>query len=112
MSINRLTVTQGDSKAVAIRVYKNNERLPIDGFLFSFTVKKKLTDNDDASLISRDWSEHLDAENGLTMLEILPTDTKNIAPGTYYCDIQFKSGDAVTTLFRGEFVIVHEVTKR
>ena len=112
MSDTVIKIAQGDSAPQIIRVFKDGERLNITGYTFNFTVKKKVTDTDDDAMIKIDWSSHTDPTQGQTLLDIPPSATKNLEPGKYVFDIQFKNGGNVTTVCFGTLIIIAEVTRR
>ncbi len=107
-----LRIVQGDSAPQIVKCYQDGQKLNITGYTFQFTAKQSVNDADADAAISIDWSTHTDAANGETLLDIPPSATKDLEPGTYVFDIQFKNGSAVKTLLIGKLEVIAEVTRR
>lgn len=55
--------------------------------------KKHPQDSDNVAVLQKAVTNHTDPVNGVTYIEILPSDTENIEPGTYYFDYQYVNSD-------------------
>mgnify|MGYP007071576780 CR=1 FL=1 len=109
---------RGDSKTFDLTFTSSNgTTLNITGYTIFFTVKNKNSYynefNDSSALVSVNVTSHTNATSGLSQVNISPSDTSTIAPGTYIYDMQLKDATGkVLTFIGGNFVLVPDVTRR
>lgn len=104
---SRITLTRGDSALLAIDLYKDNMKYSLqEGDVVRFALKKNIDDN--ACLIRKELTT--DAEGNL-ILEILPSDTKELPLLTEYkYDIELTTTQGkVHTFLKGELYLDEEV---
>lgn len=114
MSERALSIIRGDSKAYHFN-FRDAAGAPVNitGWMISMTVKANWSQADVEALVSIDVTNHLDALNGITLLDLTPAHTDGITPGRYYYDIQVKtSTGGITTIMRGPLSIEYDVTRR
>lgn len=104
------SIPRGDRKDMNIRANTD-----LTGKTVWFTAKVDiypLDATDSTAVIQKSTSSHIDAVNGITVIEFMHNDTKNVVPGLYYCDIQIvDDGQPITTqIFRME--VTPEATQR
>jgi len=88
------------------------DAIPITDWTVFFTVKKSYADADDDAEISKDVTEHYDAEGGITKIALTPDDT-DVTPGKYVYDVQVKKADgSIVTIVIGQVEIKSRVTVR
>lgn len=117
---DEITVVQGDDyeNTVAVTDADGN---PVDltGAKLWFTIKKKPDDDDANAVVQYDsegdpnniWVEGA-ATNGIIGFLISASDSKDIAPRSYYYDFQVKlSSGKIHTPLRGNITITWQVTK-
>ena len=116
----KIEMYRGDSKNMLCALWdKQDNPLSIAGATIWFTIKDKtkLFEDDDTSsvlqLISTDSDEILlyDTLNGIFKIFIKPEHTHLLPYGNYEYDIQINLNDEVTTIKRGLFKIMSEVTR-
>src|SRR5690606_29418699 len=82
-----------------------------DGIVF-FTVKERLSDDDDDALILKNIDTFTEPESGEMILELSSMDTE-IEIGKYWYDIQLKdSAGRIVSSEKGRFVVIADVTRR
>ena len=113
--MGRLTIQKGNPYNATITI-RNSAGNPYDltGKTVFFTVKSRNdhTDNDDASLITKDITEHTDEENGITVLE-LNTEQTDITVGDYRWDIRIYKADPLVQLnTKSGFCEIEDVTTK
>lgn len=109
---------------VVLEVYKRDDKtytlyfrdstgavVDITGDTIYFTVKTSETDTDAAALIRKNVTSHTDPTNGETEIALSNTDTA-ITAGEYYFDIQRKHTTKITTLVKGTFKVIQDITIR
>lgn len=86
----------------------------ITGWIIYFTMKKNYNDSDDAAILKKDITVHIDPVNGKTKFTLTHEDTKDLELFDYYYDIQIRKQDGITikTPMKGHFEIVYDVTNR
>lgn len=110
---NELTIRAGDDYDILITVTENNEPKNIAGYEFYFTLKKSPAKADSDAIVAIDWTSHIDANNGRTMLILPRSITVNVAPGRYNYDIQYRTiDDKVRTIITGDCVVLTQTTRR
>lgn len=113
MSSQDLTIIRGDDVSLTI-VFTDEHHLPVDltDATVFFTVKKSLKDTDDNALLKTETTEHIDPEQGKTVIALSHDDT-NIQTGQFFYDLQVvgQDGKVVSTFFGG-IEVVPDVTRR
>ena len=101
---NKISITKGDNASIKVKVYDSNgvEREIFEDDVITLTVKKTA---DSTAVLTKT------AENGV--INLLPTDTKSLASGTYVYDIQLTTfdGNIYTVIPISYFEIGQEVTQ-
>ncbi len=101
---NKIFITKGDNASLTVCVYDgdNAERPNYEDDVITLTVKKSI-DSDDVALTKT-------AENGV--IKFVPDDTKSLATGRYFYDIQLKTfgGSIYTVIPVSVFEIGQEIT--
>lgn len=107
-------VIRGDTHTINLTITNNGTPLNITGYTVFFTVNaEKEPSTDSAAVISKTVTSHSDPTNGETIISLSAADTTNVAPGTYWYDIQLKDGSGNITSFRKDrFVLVSDITRR
>ncbi len=84
-------IIRGDNHDIEVTFYESDGVTPVNltggAVFFTVNADSEPTDNTDA-VIAKKVTSHSDPTDGTTLIELSATDT-NIAPGTYYYDIQF-----------------------
>jgi len=98
LSTTGIVITQGDTLNIPLKFSFNQrgEKTPID--LTNAILRMQVRASpDEQPLIKKEVTDHVDAMNGKTVLQLAPEDT-NIPVGTYYTDIeiQFIDGQKFT----------------
>ena len=86
-----LTIVQKSTPVYQLTVKKNGVATSIVGWTVYLTVKQKREDTDANAVINKKITDHSDATNGLTQIELETTDTD--LTGNYYYSIDFKDND-------------------
>lgn len=103
-STKEISLTRGDSLILNFTITKNEEEyVPVQGDAVRFALKQTIPD--DEPLILKD------ADITNQTIELLPSDTKQLAFGTYVYDIQLTTVDGYVDTFIGPatFRITEEV---
>ena len=110
-------VKRGDSFRQKITVSCDGAVVNITGWTIYFTVKVNKSDPDEDAVISKKITEHIDAENGESLLLVLPTETDNLL-GRHYYDIQIKRPitepqeyDDIQTPLEGLITFAEDITR-
>ena len=100
---NALEIRAGNDEEIEIKLTRRNpdtgfdEDVDITGYTFFFTVKQTnavSTDvNDDDAVVKVTWTNHADAEHGITVLLIPHADTTSVEAGDYWFGIKYKTAD-------------------
>jgi hypothetical protein len=107
-----LLVYQKTSKSILLRIKKNNTIQDLTGWIIYFTVKSKLSDPDTSAIITKDITDHIDAPNGKTLIELTPEDT-DIDAGSYYYDIITKdTQENISLIANGRMTVNKHATTR
>ena len=108
---------RGDSRVINIQVYKSDGVTPFDltGCEVFFTVNASnnpTADTDASAVIALKTSSFSTPTNGLATVTITNAISQDIAPATYYYDVQLKdSSGNVTSLQQNQFIIVADITR-
>lgn len=101
-------ISKGDTDFIEIDIVNEETNVPIDitGAVIYFTVKKTSSDPDSSALIFKEITEHTDAINGKSRLDLLISNT-NLPIGRYLYDlvIVFPTGDRKHLISPSPFVI-------
>lgn len=101
---NKITITKGDNASIKVKVYDSNgvEREIFEDDIITLTVKKTA---DSTTVLTKT------ADKGV--INLVPTDTKSLACGTYVYDIQLTTfgGNIYTVIPISYFEIGQEVTQ-
>ena len=97
-----ITLTRGDSATFGLTVKQNTSSYDYSNDLVVFTVKKNV--NTDGILIQKTFAGGV--------INLTPSDTRNLNYGTYYYDIQLKTpSDGIYTVIPPtKFIVSPEVT--
>lgn len=99
-----ISLTRGDSLVLGVNVYANKEKYtPAEGDVIRFALKQNV--NADNCLILKE------IDTTTMTLTLLPSDTKNLAFGTYTYDVELTTSDGYVDTFIGpaSFTITQEV---
>lgn len=104
-----LFLIRGDSKTIKFTI----SGYDLTGSTVFFTVKPDLTNDagDTNAVITVEVTDHLNPTGGVTEIPLSASDT-DVAPGTYYYDIQIKKGSTVTSIPARKCIIYADVTRR
>lgn len=101
---NKISITKGDNASIKVKVYDSNgaEREIFEDDVITLTVKKTA---DSTTVLTKT------ADKGV--INLVPTDTKSLASGTYVYDIQLTTfgGNIYTVIPISYFEIGQEVTQ-
>ena len=86
-----LAIFKGSTPIYQLNVKKNGVATDITGWTFYMTVKKNMEDADSAAIIDKKITDHSDATNGETQIELDVEDTEYT--GNYYYSIDWKDSD-------------------
>lgn len=104
-----LFIIRGDTVSLPFTV-----DMDLTGCTVFFTAKPTISDavDDSDATIEVTVTEHDDPTNGITTIPLSSSDT-NVAPGTYYYDIQIKDGDGnITSIPVRKLEIFGDITRR
>ena len=85
-----IVITQGDTLNIPLHFSYSQEgkKIPVD--IKNAVIRMHVRENENAQpLIKKESSNHVDAANGKTILQLSPEDT-DIPVGTYYTDIEIQ----------------------
>lgn len=108
---------RGDSRQINLQVYRSDGVTPFDltGCEIFFTVNANsdnTADNDSSAVIALKTSSFSTPTSGQATLEITNAISQDIAPGTYYYDVQLKDGGGnISSLKQGQFLVIADVTR-
>lgn len=107
-----LRMYRRDDKSFPITITDNTgAAIDITGDTIFFTVKSSETDTDANALIKVDVTSHSDPTAGKTTIPITKT-LSNITAGEYPFDIQRLHGTSISTLVKGTFHLIQDITIR
>ena len=106
-----LEITRGDTFSFGVEIYDLGQELDAA----YFTCKQNYDDDNNAfqkTLNAGITLDHSDAEgNYFYKVRVAPADTKQLALGRYYYDLQIEVNDDVFTIMKGILLLDYEVTK-
>jgi len=112
MSEVALSKIKGDTWRFPVALTRNSVSIDITGYIIFFTVKKYVEHTDAEAVITKEITEHSDPTNGITAIDLLPTET-DIDSGDYVYDIQVKTtADKIYTPVYGVLTIIADKTLR
>jgi hypothetical protein len=101
-------IIQGDSKQILLE-FTTNYTTPIN--LTDAIVTFTLRDLKDNIILQKIVTEHIDAVNGKTMIELTSNDTNKLKENSIYnYDIEFKKGNITKTILNDRIKVVKDVT--
>lgn len=107
-----LRIYRGDTHTYNLTFVSGGAAYDLTDCTIYFTVKDSENDPDADALISKDVTVHTNPTGGLSAIVLSSTDT-NIAPGSYYYDIQLKTAsDLIFTVTKGLFIVSADITRR
>lgn len=108
---------RGDSRLLNFTFLQSDGVTPFDltGCEVFFTVNSNsnnTADNDSSAVIAIKTSSFTNPTSGLASLTITNAITQDIAPGTFYYDVQLKDANGnITSLAQNQFLIIADVTR-
>jgi len=104
---------KGTTKVIKVAVNETVDGVtgPFDltGYTVYLTIKKKKSDANTAALLIKTVTEHTDAENGLSEIVVVPSDTAQFDYCDYVFDIEISDGNDVRTVWVGHWEIEEKV---
>lgn len=106
---------RGDSRNITVTFLQSDGVTPIDltGGTVFFTVNATQNPTDDTSAaIAKKVTSFTSPTSGVATISLTNADTQNIAPGTYYYDVQLKdaSGNFVSSK-QDQFIVIADTTR-
>lgn len=111
--MTNLTHVRGDtlSRVITIRNGHGESGIfNITDYRFWFTLKSRREDTDAEAVCQTNWTSHTNPTEGVTTLLVPASTMDTIDIGTYFYDIQMVKDGVVTTVARGEFEVVWNIT--
>lgn len=113
-----LTVNRGTTYPIQVAYKKNGTPFDITGSTILFTVKttefsSNLTDTD--ALIAKAVTAHTDPTNGVSVITLVPSDTRAVVPGKHYYSIKIDEDSDDTKVYElaeGRFDLDGDPTNR
>lgn len=108
---------RGDSRTIQIQVYQSDGQTPFNltGCEVFFTVNansNNTADNDTSAVIAAKTLSFSTPTNGLATIQLTNAMTQDIAPGTYYYDVQLKDASGnIYSLAQNTFTVIADVTR-
>lgn len=98
---------QGSTLGYKILFTKNKIGIDITNYTVYCTLKINKEDSDANAVINKKITSHTDSGNGISIIEFIESDTKDLL-GNYYHEISFKNSvdDTADVLFYGRMTIV------
>lgn len=111
----KIEIIRGDTRTItATFVDSSGAPLDLTGGKVFFTVNSSNEPSDDSgAVITKDVTSFATPTSGVATITLASSDTTNVAPGTYWYDLQFVSaGGVVTSLEKAKFVVKADITRR
>lgn len=108
---------RGDSRLISINILQSDGVKPFDltGCTVFFTVNanaNNTADTDTSAIIALKNSAITNPTLGVATIQISNINTQDIAPGTYYYDIQLRDNNGnITSLAQNQFIVIADVTR-
>lgn len=108
---------RGDSRLISVTILQSDGVTPFNltGCTVFFTVNansNNTADNDSSAVIAIKTNTFPTPTTGVATLQITNTITQDIAPGTYYYDVQLQDANGnITSLAQNQFLIIADVTR-
>jgi hypothetical protein len=84
-----LEISRRSSKAYTVKFFKEGSVQDITGWTVYMTIKANMDDLDANAKLKKKITEHLNAQEGIAIIELTSDDT-NITAGNYYYSIDYK----------------------
>lgn len=106
---------RGDSRTITVTFLQSDGSTPIDltGGKVYFTVNATQNPSDDTSaVIAKTVTSFVAPTTGVATIQLTNSDTQNVAPGTYFYDVQLKdaSGNFVSSK-QDQFIVIADTTR-
>lgn len=110
---NLPSLVRGDDWVIKLTLTSEGSAIDITGHKFWLTLKSSIDDADPGALQVSVTGAGADALNGVVYVVAPRADTQNVAPTTYYYDIQHLdiSSDTMQTILIGRANVVKDVTR-
>lgn len=96
----KIYLTRGDTMRVKVDIQKDGESYtPVDGDVVRFALKHATLKQDKSDFTDQDPLILKTIPNGTMILELEPSDTKNLGFGLYKYDIQITFADGTVDTF-------------
>jgi hypothetical protein len=108
---------RGDSRLISIAIFQSDGVTPFNltGCEVFFTVNantNNTADTDTSAIIALKNTSITNPTLGIATIQISNTNTQDVAPGTYYYDVQLKDANGnITSLAQNQFIIIPDVTR-
>lgn len=108
---------RGDSRLISVSIFQPDGVTPFNltGCEVFFTVNanpNNTADNDTSAVIALKNSTITNPTLGIANIQISNVNTQDIAPATYYYDVQLKDANGnITSLAQNQFIIIPDVTR-
>lgn len=108
---------RGDSRLISVNIFQSDGVTPFNltGCEVFFTVNantNNTTDTDTSAVIALKNNTITNPTLGVATIQISNANTQDIAPGTYYYDVQLKDANGnITSLAQNTFIIIADVTR-
>ena len=108
---------RGDSRVINIQINQSDGATPFNltGCEVFFTVNASTNptaDTDASAVIALKTSTFATPTNGLASVTITNAISQDIAPGTYYYDVQLKDSQGnITSLHQNQFLVIADITR-
>lgn len=110
----KIRIIKGDDITFDCEFKNGCSAVDLTGATLFFTIKTlaNADNSDTTAIISKTITNHYDAVNGRTRIELTSTDT-NVKAGNYWYDIQLKdSGGKISSCEKGQIEILQDITRR
>jgi len=108
-----IDLVRGDSKTYAL-AFTDNDGTAIDitGWTIYYTVKERLTDDDEDAIIRKIVTAEAGSAVGEVNIVLENTDTQDLEIKVYWHDIQVKNlDDKINTIAFGQLNVIADVTR-
>lgn len=108
---------RGDSRLISISIFQSDGVTPFNltGCEVWFTVNassNNTSDTDASAVIALKNTSIANPTLGVATIQITNANTQDIAPGTYYYDVQLKDASGnITSLAQNQFIVIADVTR-
>lgn len=108
---------RGDSRLISVAILQSDGKTPFDltGCEVWFTVNpssNNTADNDTSAIIQTKVTNVPNPTAGVANLQVTNAQTQDVAPGTYFYDVQVKDANGnITSLAQNQFIVIADVTR-